>query len=206
MWLVKEICTAEANDLGRLWNSRGTRVAAPYLMPVEVTNALHQRAARGEPDPGGGDTAHGQPAVIRSRTASAAASLQQGLGAGRPTQTGRGLRRPLLGFSRDSGLRAVDRRREILPGCQSGRSECPLDRRAGRPRLVQVPVGTQGFSISRRCAPQDYSRKTTDSHTRQAREPGNPKAPAISAPPRRTAMPVSLPADGITFEMWPGIL
>ena len=42
-WLVKEIHTAEANDLGRLWNSRGTRVAAPYLMPVEVTNALHQR-------------------------------------------------------------------------------------------------------------------------------------------------------------------
>ena len=47
-WLVKEIYTAEANDLGRLWNSRGTLVAAPYLMPVEVTNALHQRVARGE--------------------------------------------------------------------------------------------------------------------------------------------------------------
>ena len=45
---LKEIYTAEANDLGRLWNSRGTQVAAPYLMPVEVTNALHQRAARGE--------------------------------------------------------------------------------------------------------------------------------------------------------------
>ena len=44
-WLVKEIHTAEANDLGRLWNSRGTRIAAPYLMPVEVTNALHQRVA-----------------------------------------------------------------------------------------------------------------------------------------------------------------
>ena len=45
---IKEIYAAEANDLGRLWNSRGTQVAAPYLMPVEVTNALHQRAARGE--------------------------------------------------------------------------------------------------------------------------------------------------------------
>ena len=47
-WLVKEIYTAEANDLGRLWNSQGTRIAAPYLMPVEVTNALHHRVARGE--------------------------------------------------------------------------------------------------------------------------------------------------------------
>ena len=47
-WLVKEIYTAEANYLGRLWNSQGTRIAAPYLMPVEVTNALHQRVARGD--------------------------------------------------------------------------------------------------------------------------------------------------------------
>ncbi len=47
-WLVKEIYTAEANALGRSWNSQGTRIAAPYLMPVEVTNALHQRVLRGE--------------------------------------------------------------------------------------------------------------------------------------------------------------
>ena len=47
-WLVSEIHTAEANDLGRLWNSQGTRIVAPYLMPVEVTNALHQRVTRGE--------------------------------------------------------------------------------------------------------------------------------------------------------------
>lgn len=47
-WLVKEIHTDEANNLGRLWNSQGIRVAAPYLMPVEVTNALHQRVVRGE--------------------------------------------------------------------------------------------------------------------------------------------------------------
>ena len=47
-WLVREIYTAEANHLGRLWNSQGTRIAAPYLMPVEVTNALHQRVMRGD--------------------------------------------------------------------------------------------------------------------------------------------------------------
>lgn len=47
-WLVREIYTAEANDLGRLWNSRGTKITAPYLMPVEVSNALHQRVVQGE--------------------------------------------------------------------------------------------------------------------------------------------------------------
>ncbi len=47
-WLVKEVYTAEANGLGRLWNSQGTRIAAPYLMPVEVTNALHQRVVWGD--------------------------------------------------------------------------------------------------------------------------------------------------------------
>ncbi len=47
-WLVREIYTAEANELGRLWNSQGIQIAAPCLMPVEVTNALHQRVTRGE--------------------------------------------------------------------------------------------------------------------------------------------------------------
>lgn len=47
-WLVREIHTDEANDLGRLWNNQGTCIAAPYLMPVEVTNALHRRVARDE--------------------------------------------------------------------------------------------------------------------------------------------------------------
>ena len=47
-WLVTEVHTDEANNLGRLWNSQGIRVAAPNLMPVELTNALHQRVVRGE--------------------------------------------------------------------------------------------------------------------------------------------------------------
>ena len=47
-WLVREIYTAEANDLGRIWNNQGTIIAAPYLMPVEITNALHQRIAQGD--------------------------------------------------------------------------------------------------------------------------------------------------------------
>lgn len=47
-WLVKETHTVEANALGRLWNSQGTLIAAPYLMPVEVANALHQRVRRGD--------------------------------------------------------------------------------------------------------------------------------------------------------------
>ncbi len=47
-WLVKEMHTDEANNLGRSWNRQGIRVAAPYLLPVELTNALHQRVVRGE--------------------------------------------------------------------------------------------------------------------------------------------------------------
>lgn len=46
-WLVKEIHTAEANALGRVWNSQGTRIAAPYPLPVEVANVLHRKVRRG---------------------------------------------------------------------------------------------------------------------------------------------------------------
>ena len=47
-WLVKEIHTDQADDPGRLWNSQGTRIAAPYRLPMEVIYALHRRVARGE--------------------------------------------------------------------------------------------------------------------------------------------------------------
>ena len=109
-WLVKEIYTAEANDLGRLWDSQGTQVAAPYLMPVEVTNALHQRVARGDL------TLEAATRRMESLLSSGlelhqlSASLRKGIGVGKPTQTGRGLRRSLPGSSGDARLRAVDRR------------------------------------------------------------------------------------------------
>lgn len=47
-WLVKEEDSWKADALARLWRKEGIRIAAPYLMPVEVTNALHRRVVRGE--------------------------------------------------------------------------------------------------------------------------------------------------------------
>ena len=47
-WLVREEHSDEARAISRSWASEGTRTAAPYLMPVEVANALHRRVVRGE--------------------------------------------------------------------------------------------------------------------------------------------------------------
>ena len=47
-WLVSEEHSEPARAISRSWASAGIQAAAPYLMPVEVTNALHRRVERGE--------------------------------------------------------------------------------------------------------------------------------------------------------------
>ena len=47
-WLVSEENSDRARALSRSWANQGIQAAAPYLMPTEVTNALHQRVVRGE--------------------------------------------------------------------------------------------------------------------------------------------------------------
>ena len=47
-WLVKEEHTDTAVALLQSWISQDVALAAPYLMPFEVANALHRRVARGE--------------------------------------------------------------------------------------------------------------------------------------------------------------
>ena len=47
-WLVSEENSDKARALSRSWADEGIQAAAPYLMPVEVTNALHRRVARGD--------------------------------------------------------------------------------------------------------------------------------------------------------------
>ena len=47
-WLVKEDHSDEARAISRSWASQGVRTTAPYLMPVEVANALHRRVVQGE--------------------------------------------------------------------------------------------------------------------------------------------------------------
>lgn len=43
-WLVREVYSDQAVDLTRVWLGQGTRIVAPYLMPVEVSNALLRKA------------------------------------------------------------------------------------------------------------------------------------------------------------------
>jgi len=47
-WLVDEDYSDEARAIARSWEMRGVRTAAPHLMPVEVTNALHRRTVEQE--------------------------------------------------------------------------------------------------------------------------------------------------------------
>ena len=47
-WLVSEDNSDKARAISRSWANEGIQAAAPYLMPVEVTNVLHRRVARGE--------------------------------------------------------------------------------------------------------------------------------------------------------------
>ncbi len=47
-WLVRENNSDKALALARFWDSEGTRPLSPYLMPVEVANALHRRVVRKE--------------------------------------------------------------------------------------------------------------------------------------------------------------
>lgn len=47
-WLVSEENSDKARAISRSWANAGIQTAAPYLMPVEVTNALHRRVVRGE--------------------------------------------------------------------------------------------------------------------------------------------------------------
>lgn len=47
-WLVNEVYTDRAFALARSWAKAGIQPVAPYLMPVEVANALYRRALRGD--------------------------------------------------------------------------------------------------------------------------------------------------------------
>lgn len=47
-WLVREPDSGAARALARTWAGGGVTPTAPYLMPVEVRNALHRRVARDE--------------------------------------------------------------------------------------------------------------------------------------------------------------
>ena len=47
-WLVEEENSDAAHAILQVWDRQGIGLAAPHLMPFEVTNALHRRVVRGE--------------------------------------------------------------------------------------------------------------------------------------------------------------
>ena len=47
-WLVEEEHSDKATALTRHWDDQGTQLAAPPLMPFEVSNALHRRVIGGD--------------------------------------------------------------------------------------------------------------------------------------------------------------
>ena len=50
-WLVYEVETDKARALARSWARSGIEPIAPYLMPIEVANALYQRVRQGHIPP-----------------------------------------------------------------------------------------------------------------------------------------------------------
>ena len=47
-WLVREEHTDKALAILRVWQNEDVILAAPHLLPFEVSNALHKRVTRGE--------------------------------------------------------------------------------------------------------------------------------------------------------------
>ena len=47
-WLVEEPYTERAGILVHTWAQEGLQLTAPYMMPVEVANALHRKVIRQE--------------------------------------------------------------------------------------------------------------------------------------------------------------
>ena len=47
-WLVEELYSERAVTMVHTWAQEGLQLTAPYIMPVEVANALHRKVVRQE--------------------------------------------------------------------------------------------------------------------------------------------------------------
>ncbi len=126
-WLVEEEHSDKATALARIWDDAGTRLAAPHLMPFEVTNILHRRVVRGELTVevavslirdliSVGIELHESP-DLHAKALELASRLMQGATYDALPDLGRGPQ-----------LRAVDRRREVGPRGETSSHKCAVDR------------------------------------------------------------------------------
>ena len=115
-WLVEEDDSDKAHAALQSWVAQDIARIAPHLMPFEVANALHRRVLRGELSVG--DSIRMIARLLESRLElhQPAGSPRQSAATCKPAQAECGLRRPLPGAGGEFRLRAVDRRREVLPG------------------------------------------------------------------------------------------
>ena len=128
-WLVEEDDSDKAHAALQSWVAQDITRIAPHLMPFEVANALHRRVLRGELNVGDSIRMIATAACVAARTPSAARPSCQSPSTCKPTQAERGLRRPLPGAGGECRLRAVDRRREVLPRGKPKHWQRALDRR-----------------------------------------------------------------------------
>jgi predicted nucleic acid-binding protein len=47
-WMVNEVDSDKAEALARVWATSGVRLHGPYLLPVELSNALYKRVTIGD--------------------------------------------------------------------------------------------------------------------------------------------------------------
>ena len=90
-WLVSEENSDKARAISRSWANAGIQAAAPYLMPVEVTNALHRRVVQGELTVEDATRLLGIPTCFRNRIARRTRSSGKGAATCQSTPSGGGL-------------------------------------------------------------------------------------------------------------------
>ena len=128
-WLVEEDDSDKAHAALQSWVARDVTRIAPHLMPFEVANALHRRVLRGELNVGDGIRMMArllasrlelhQPPDLHVRALQLASQLKQSAA----------YDAPLPGTGGECRLRAVDRRREVLPGGKPEHCQRALVRR-----------------------------------------------------------------------------
>ena len=128
-WLVEEDDSDKAHAALQSWVAQDITRIAPHLMPFEVANALHRRVLRGELNVGDSIRMIArllasrlelhQPPCLHVRALQLASQLKQNAA----------YDAHYLGAGGECRLRAVDRRREVLPRGKPKHWQRALDRR-----------------------------------------------------------------------------